>query len=960
MSQNFKRGRSTLSFKPKQGIGAPNPHGARTARAEAIGQKAADENLFDNRRHEAEVRRSENLAAGLPEDANDPTEEVQRSKSGRDLSYRAPSPSHGEEGGGDGSEDHPAEDAPVEPPRRPKGLIEKARAAVKEVVKKVRQFIQPEPKIVKEVVINAEPLETRVAVLEDSRLEDFTVERASDDRLVGSIFKGKVKNLEDNLKAAFVDIGFEKNAFLHYWDIVPSNFDSSVELVEREGDRQKQRAKPKITQKDVPKLFPPGSEIIVQVTKGAIGTKGPRVTTNLSLPGRYLVLLPNSDQSGISRKIEHGEERQRLKKIVRELTIPEGMGVIIRTAGEGKLRRYFVRDLALLLEEWKEIESRIKAQPLASCVFQEPDLVERTVRDFLTEDVSRIVIDDPKQFERVKGMISKISSRSTKKIHFYNEAQPLFDRFNISRQLEQAFSRQVALKSGGYLVIDETEALVAIDVNSGRSTREHNIEDTALRTNLEASDEVARQLRLRDLAGLIVVDFIDMEENRNNRSVERRMKDALKNDRARIQVGRISHFGLLEMSRQRIRTSVLESSTEKCPACGGSGHVRSVASVALQLLRSLEETLIKGATHSLIVRTRAEVAIYVLNHKRAHLRSLEERFRVTLTITTDPSITGQVSFAIDRGEQVHTVEAAKALLAAQPVAFAPMVEEEDDEEFEDEAESEAEGESGTESESENESEGDTESETETAEAQAESPREDGTGPRRKRRRRRGRRGVGEGREPREPGSQREGAVQAHEGERSDEHAGDDHDQPQENGSEPASENGERSAQNGDNGRPPRDGEPRRRRRGRRGGRRNRRDRDPNSPGDNGAGENGGQDENGAPQYAQDNDIVESTPTPRIEPSAVGQELGSMSRDIPERQPTAMAQPVPAIEAEAPKRRSTVREPAPTFTSGQGFAPVPMPQAAPAVVSTSPAPATEAADETKPRKTGWWAKRLLGE
>jgi len=641
MSQNFKRGRSTLSFKPKQGIGAPNPHGARTARAEAIGQKAADENLFDNRRHEAEVRRSENLAAGLPEDANDPTEEVQRSKSGRDLSYRAPSPSHAEEGGGDGSEDHPAEDAPVEPPRRPKGLIEKARAAVKEVVKKVRQFIQPEPKIVKEVVINAEPLETRVAVLEDSRLEDFTVERASDDRLVGSIFKGKVKNLEDNLKAAFVDIGFEKNAFLHYWDIVPSNFDSSVELVEREGDRQKQRAKPKITQKDVPKLFPPGSEIIVQVTKGAIGTKGPRVTTNLSLPGRYLVLLPNSDQSGISRKIEHGEERQRLKKIVRELTIPEGMGVIIRTAGEGKLRRYFVRDLALLLEEWKEIESRIKAQPLASCVFQEPDLVERTVRDFLTEDVSRIVIDDPKQFERVKGMISKISSRSTKKIHFYNEAQPLFDRFNISRQLEQAFSRQVALKSGGYLVIDETEALVAIDVNTGKHKGGKDHENAILKVNMEAAEEICRQLRLRNIGGIIVLDFIDMKHRRDQQQVYSRVKHLLRRDKSKTHVLPLSQLGLMEMTRQRHTESVASSLYEDCPHCRGRGVLKSAETMSIELQRKLT-SILKGRPRDendfqVKVTCNPKVLDRLRTRDEKLLIELEKKFFARLTFRPDPT-----------------------------------------------------------------------------------------------------------------------------------------------------------------------------------------------------------------------------------------------------------------------------------------------------------------------------------
>ena len=402
-----------MRFKPTRGMGTPNPNRSATAaRMEAIGEKTTEERVFDIRRHESEIRRAENRAAGLPEDAVD-APEVNLSKNGRDQTYRSPDLSRPEE-----VQEEPA--APAQRPvREPKGLIEKARAAVKEVVKKVKRLIRPEEKIVKEVIINAEPLETRVAVLEESKLEDLTVERTGDDRLVGSIYKGKVKNLEDGLKAAFVDIGFEKNAFLHYWDIIPNTFDSSVEIVERdEGSKARRKDKPKITQKDVPRLFPPGSEIIVQVTKGPIGTKGPRVTTNLSLPGRYLVLLPNSDQSGISRKIENAEERQRLKKIVRELTIPEGMGVIIRTAGEDKRKAYFVRDLALLLEEWKLIQDRIKNQPMASCVYQEPDLIERTVRDFLTEDVDKIVIDDLKKFESIRDSIKRISPRSARKVHF--------------------------------------------------------------------------------------------------------------------------------------------------------------------------------------------------------------------------------------------------------------------------------------------------------------------------------------------------------------------------------------------------------------------------------------------------------------------------------------------------------------------------------------------------------------
>src|SRR6202012_4535846 len=317
---------------------------------------------------------------------------------------------------------------PVKIPEQPKGLIDTIRSAANNLVKGVQQLIRPEKKIHKEAIINAETLETRIAATEDGKLEEFNIERTTEERLVGSIFKGKVRNLEDGLKAAFVDIGFEKNAFLHYWDMVPNQFDSGVEIVEREGKR---RDRPRITQRDIPRLYPPGSEINVQVTKGPIGTKGPRVTTNLVLPGRYLVLLPNSDQSGISRKIENPEERQRLKTILREMNIPDGMGVIMRTAGEGQQKRYFILDLALLLEQWTEIQQKIKSQPPASCVFQEPDLIERTVRDFLTEDVDRVVIDSAQAAERIRSTITRIHPRAAKKIQVYSEHQPIFDRFNI-------------------------------------------------------------------------------------------------------------------------------------------------------------------------------------------------------------------------------------------------------------------------------------------------------------------------------------------------------------------------------------------------------------------------------------------------------------------------------------------------------------------------------------------------
>jgi ribonuclease G len=408
--------------------------------------------------------------------------------------------------------------------------------------------------------------------------------------------------------------------------------------VERETRR---RDKPRITQKDIPRLYPPGSDIVVQVTKGPIGTKGPRVTTNLALPGRYLVLLPNSDQSGISRKIENAEERQRLKKILRSLNIPDGMGVIIRTVGEEQQARYFVRDLALLLDEWKQIQDRINRQPPATCVFQEPDLIERTVRDFLTEDVERIVIDTPQQFDRIREMIGRISKRSMSKVKIYGDSQPVFDRFNISRQLESAFSRQVHLKSGGYIVIDETEALVAIDVNTGRhKSSAKDQESTILKVNLEAADEICRQLRLRNMGGLIVLDFIDMKSRRDQQAVYQRIRDGLRRDKAKTHILPISQLGLMEMTRQRHSESVRAAVYDDCPYCKGRGKVKSALTMSVEIQRKLSEILKKRPRDESDFQLRIVVNPSVLERLRTEdeqlLIALEKRYFGKLSFRADP------------------------------------------------------------------------------------------------------------------------------------------------------------------------------------------------------------------------------------------------------------------------------------------------------------------------------------
>src|SRR5208283_4428251 len=530
---------------------------------------------------------------------------------------------------------------PVPVAEQPKGILDTIKFAATNLVKKVQRLIRPEKKTHKEVVINAETLETRVAVLEDGRLEEFNIERTTEERLVGSIFKGKVRNLEDGLKAAFVDIGFEKNAFLHYWDIVPNQFDSGVEIVERPAGRDRRLARPKITQKDIPRLYPPGSEIIVQVTKGPIGTKGPRITTNLVLPGRFLVLLPNSDQSGISRKIENPEERKRLKKILRELAIPDGMGVIMRTAGEGQQKRYFIRDLALLLEEWNGVQERIKKQPPATCVFQEPDLIERTVRDFLTEDVERIVVDNQKDHDRMRDMVSRISKRAANKVKLYAEAQAIFDRFNISKQLENAFSRQVHLKSGGYIVIDETEALVAIDVNTGRHKGSRDQDATILKVNLEAAEEICRQLRLRNMGGLIVLDFIDMKSRRDQQSVYQRVKEGLRRDKAKTHILPISQLGLMEMTRQRHTESVRSAVYDDCPYCKGRGKVKSALTMSVEIQRKLQEILKKRMRDESDFQLRIVVHPTVLDR----LRTEDEK----LLIEMEKRYFGKLSFRADTG-----------------------------------------------------------------------------------------------------------------------------------------------------------------------------------------------------------------------------------------------------------------------------------------------------------------------
>lgn len=679
--------------------------------------------------------------------------------------------------------------------------------------------------------------------------------------------------------------------------------------------------------------------MLIQVVKEERGNKGAALTTYLSLAGRYAVLMPNTARGGgISRKITSAQDRNRLKEVVQDLDVPEGMGVILRTAGAARSQPEIKRDFEYLLRAWEQVRDLTLKSSAPTLVYEEGSLIKRSIRDLFNKEIDEVIVAGDGGYQEARDFMKMLMPTASRTVRPYREGQPLYSRMGIESQLDAMFSPTVQLRSGGYIVINQTEALVSIDVNSGRSTREHHIEDTALKTNLEASEEVARQLRLRDLAGLIVIDFIDMDEKRNNRAVERKLSDCLRHDRARIQVGRISHFGLLEMSRQRIRASVLESSTEPCPHCGGTGHVRSVSSVALQLLRSVEETLMKGATHNLIVRTRTEVALYVLNHKRGHLRDLENGFKVSISVIADAN---QQSFVIDHGEQVHTLEAAKALLAAQASAAKqpiPELDDEDDELVEGEFEAESE---------------DTADEPAFAQA-SEGNDETGDGDARRRGKRRRRRRGGRGGEPREQTASDEAAAPPL--------ASDEFEPGEARESADAGElEGERSeGERGDGERGEGDGSGRRRRRGRRGGRRRR----------------GTEAEEGSVAAIAD-DLGEAPESEAADAVADLDQVAVHSPEMPaplvEAQPEPVVQPAPVAQeqsaaeaaadaAETKRRRSTVREKV-SFGLNGGDTPAATPpvEAVPAAPAESaPAEPVAAADPAgeQPRR-GWWSRRFGG-
>ncbi len=494
----------------------------------------------------------------------------------------------------------------------------------------------------REIIVNCEKLETRVAVVENGLMEEFLVEQTTRERLVGSVFKGKIQNLEHDLQAAFVDIGLKKNAFLHYWDMLPDD----DALLDEDDDAGRSAKRRKISNDEIAKRFPVGSDIVVQVTKGPIGTKGPRVTANLSLPGRYLVMMPGCKLCGVSRKIGDSAERGRLKKIIdrlhTKLPATADVGLIVRTVGQGASPRAFARDLRNLLATWDELRDNIKAARRPSCVYQEPDLVERVVRDWLTEDIDRVNIDNPDAYERIRATAGRISRRARKLIAHYDSPAPIFEHFGVDRQIEEAFRRKVNLKSGGYLIFDETEALVAIDVNTGRYRGKAggSQEDAILEVNLEAVEEVSRQLRLRNTGGLIVVDLIDMKSRKHQNTVYKAMKQALKRDRARTNVLPISELGLMEMTRQRQDESILSQAYTDCPYCKGHGVIKSSLAISVDLQRQIAAIMRKNKQDKNEGDLLAVVAPLVLDRLRTEdeeiLVALQAQYAGKLSFKTDP------------------------------------------------------------------------------------------------------------------------------------------------------------------------------------------------------------------------------------------------------------------------------------------------------------------------------------
>ncbi|MDB3891697.1 ribonuclease E/G [Alphaproteobacteria bacterium] len=509
--------------------------------------------------------------------------------------------------------------------------------------------------------------ETRVVLLSGTRIEDFDYETENRKQLKGNVYLARVTRVEPSLQAAFVEYGGNRQGFLAFSEIHPDYYRIPVEdreaLIEAEraeneedvadaesedapetvggegGDDDEIRPKRHVRKYKIQEVISRKQIMLVQVVKEERGNKGAALTTYLSLAGRYCVLMPNSNRGGgVSRKITNMADRKRLKTVVGGLDVNPGMAVIVRTAGAKRTKTEIARDYAYLSKLWDDIRTRTLESQAPSVIHEEGNLIKRSIRDLYTSEVDEILVEGEEAYKTARNQMKMLIPSHVKKVAKYEDSTPIFQRYQVESQMDTIQSPQVTLKSGGYLVINQTEALVAVDVNSGRSTRERNIEETALKTNLEAAEELARQLRLRDLSGLIVVDFIDMDEGRNRHAVERKMKDSMRNDRARIQIGGISHFGLLEMSRQRLRLSINESISDLCPHCEGTGRIRSIDTASLQMLRIIEEEAQRNKMDELHITMHRDVALFILNHKRSAIAEIEERCGLRIVLLSDDSL----------------------------------------------------------------------------------------------------------------------------------------------------------------------------------------------------------------------------------------------------------------------------------------------------------------------------------
>jgi len=500
----------------------------------------------------------------------------------------------------------------------------------------------------KEMLINAsQDEECRIAIVESGRLEELYVERASQDNYVGNIYKGKVVNLEPSIQAVFVDFGVGRNGFLHISDVEPRYFkqggydpdemrraEEKAAQNDSNGRRRQSshggfrpRVKPPIQE-----IFQRGDEVLVQVIKEGIGNKGPTLSTYISIPGRFLVLMPALGRVGVSRKIEDEDERRRLKDILYELKPPKGLGFIVRTAGASRSRRELSRDLAYLLRLWKVIVRRVQKQAAPVDIYEESDMIIRTIRDIVTADIDSILIDQESSFERAKEFLKLVMPRQVGKLQLYRGKDPLFHHYKLEQEIARIHCREVPLPEGGSIVIDQTEALVAIDVNSGSYRIDESAEEAAYRLNLAAAREISRQLRLRDLGGVIVNDFIDMRREKNRRGLERALRDSMKRDRARTKILRISPFGLIEMTRQRIKPGLKRSLYQECPCCVGRGMVKTEESMALDVIRMLLLASQQPRCKSVTVRVNEKVASFLNNQKRRELSELEGEGKLDIRI----------------------------------------------------------------------------------------------------------------------------------------------------------------------------------------------------------------------------------------------------------------------------------------------------------------------------------------